>query len=410
MGSKRVPEVRFNGFSEEWQVCKLFEVAEFNPRSSLPEQFRYVDLGSVVGTNLISYRTELKKTAPSRAQRLAKRGDVFYQMVRPYQKNNFLFDLPYADFVFSTGYAQLRPYGNSYFLLSRLQESRFVSNVLDRSTGTSYPAINSNDLAQIEITVPKKEVEQTQIGNFFKQLDETITIQQQELDTLKQTKQGFLQKMFPKEGEFLPQIRFSGFSGEWEERNFFDNINSIFDFRGRTPKKLGLDWSKSGYLALSALNVKNGYIDLNVDAYYGDEELYKKWMGDKILKQGQVLFTTEAPMGNVAQVPDNKGYILSQRTIAFEVDDAKITNDFLSILLRSPTIINQLYSMSSGGTAKGVSQKSLSKLKIVVPKSLEEQTQIASFFKQLDETIALQEKELNTLKQTKKAFLQKMFV
>ncbi|CVM38508.1 MULTISPECIES: restriction endonuclease subunit S [Bacillus] len=410
MGSKRVPEVRFNGFSEEWQVCKLFEVAEFNPRSSLPEQFRYVDLGSVVGTNLISYRTELKKTAPSRAQRLAKRGDVFYQMVRPYQKNNFLFDLPYADFVFSTGYAQLRPYGNSYFLLSRLQESRFVSNVLDRSTGTSYPAINSNDLAQIEITVPKKEVEQTQIGNFFKQLDETVTIQQQELDTLKQTKQGFLQKMFPKEGEFLPQIRFSGFSGEWEERNFFDNINSIFDFRGRTPKKLGLDWSKSGYLALSALNVKNGYIDLNVDAYYGDEELYKKWMGDKILKQGQVLFTTEAPMGNVAQVPDNKGYILSQRTIAFEVDDAKITNDFLSILLRSPTVINQLYSMSSGGTAKGVSQKSLSKLKILVPKSLEEQAQIASFFKQLDETIALQEKELNTLKQTKKAFLQKMFV
>lgn len=405
-----MPEVRFNGFSEEWQVCKLFEVAEFNPRSSLPEQFRYVDLGSVVGTNLISYRTELKKTAPSRAQRLAKRGDVFYQMVRPYQKNNFLFDLPYADFVFSTGYAQLRPYGNSYFLLSRLQESRFVSNVLDRSTGTSYPAINSNDLAQIEITVPKKEVEQTQIGNFFKQLDETVTIQQQELDTLKQTKQGFLQKMFPKEGEFLPQIRFSGFSGEWEERNFFDNINSIFDFRGRTPKKLGLDWSKSGYLALSALNVKNGYIDLNVDAYYGDEELYKKWMGDKILKQGQVLFTTEAPMGNVAQVPDNKGYILSQRTIAFEVDDAKITNDFLSILLRSPTVINQLYSMSSGGTAKGVSQKSLSKLKILVPKSLEEQAQIASFFKQLDETIALQEKELNTLKQTKKAFLQKMFV
>jgi len=90
----------------------------------------------------------------------------------------------------------MRPNLDSYFLLSRLQEERFVSNVLDRSTGTSYPAINSNDLAQIEISVPTLKEEQIKIGNFFKKLDETITLHQRELDALKETKNAFLQKMF----------------------------------------------------------------------------------------------------------------------------------------------------------------------------------------------------------------------
>lgn len=211
------------------------------------------------------------------------------------------------------------------------------------------------------------------------------------------------------ENKCTPDIRFVGFTEEWEQRKFFDNIKSTIDFRGRTPKKLGLEWSDSGYLALSALNVKNGYIDPSADAHYGDEELYQKWMGGRELKQGQVLFTTEAPMGNVAQVPDNKGYILSQRTIAFDVYENQMTNDFLRVLLNSPKVFNELFSLSSGGTAKGVSQKSLSQLKVEVPKSLEEQTKIGNFFKQLDETITLLQQELTTLKQTKQGFLQKMF-
>ncbi|MED1607517.1 restriction endonuclease subunit S [Cytobacillus kochii] len=191
-----VPEIRFPGFSGEWEDRKLSEIAEFNPKSILPDEFEYVDLESVVGTNLIAHRTESKESAPSRAQRLAQRGDVFYQTVRPYQKNNYLYDLPYNNYVFSTGYAQMRPIIDSYFLLSRVQEELFVKTVLDRSTGTSYPAINSNDLSEIEIKVPTDNDEQTQIGNFFKQLDETIALQQKELDALKQTKKAFLQKMF----------------------------------------------------------------------------------------------------------------------------------------------------------------------------------------------------------------------
>ena len=154
------------------------DLAIFNPKSDLPEVFEYVDLESVVGTEMLSHRTETRRTAPSRAQRLAQTGDLFYQTVRPYQKNNYLFEKPDKHYVFSTGYAQMRPVVDGKFLLSLVQNERFVKVVLDNCTGTSYPAINSNDLAQIEVYAPKETQEQQQIGSFFKHIDVLITLHQ----------------------------------------------------------------------------------------------------------------------------------------------------------------------------------------------------------------------------------------
>ena len=150
-----------------------------------------------------------------------------------------------------------------------------------------------------------------------------------------------------------------------------------------------MDWSEEGYLALSALNVKDGYIDFNQDVHYGNQELYDKWMTGNELHKGQVLFTTEAPMGNVAQVPDNRRYILSQRTIAFEVKNKLITENFLATVLRTPTVFADLTALSSGGTAKGVSQKSLASVEIRLPKDLNEQEKIANTFYNLDHLITL---------------------
>ena len=163
-----------------WEQRKLGDIAIFNPKSELPEKFEYVDLESVVGTEIIAHREEQKSTAPSRAQRLAQFGDLFYQTVRPYQKNNCLFESHCKSYVFSTGYAQIRPFFNGYFLLSLVQSDFFVKRVLDRCTGTSYPAINSNDLAEMSIKKPcdKREIEK--IGQFFKSLDRLITLHQRE--------------------------------------------------------------------------------------------------------------------------------------------------------------------------------------------------------------------------------------
>ncbi len=190
------PEIRFAGFTDAWQQRKLGDVVEFNPKAVLPDVFEYVDLESVAGTGLIGHRTEMRESAPSRAQRLAKRGDVFYQTVRPYQKNNYLFNLPCDDYVFSTGYAQMRPRVDSYFLMSSIQEERFVKTVLDRCTGTSYPAINANDLAEIEIQLPCDKAEQQKIGTMFKSLDRLITLHQRELIKLQNIKKSLLGKMF----------------------------------------------------------------------------------------------------------------------------------------------------------------------------------------------------------------------
>ena len=191
-----VPEVRFPGFTDAWEQRKLSTLAEFNPKCILPETFEYVDLESVAGTEILSHRTESKSSAPSRAQRLAQKGDVFYQTVRPYQKNNCIFERSDKDWVFSTGYAQLRPVNNGYFLLTLLQNDSFVKTVLDRCTGTSYPAINSNALADIEVKYPDDTEEQLKIGTFFHTIDDAITLHQRKVEALQKLKKSLLQQMF----------------------------------------------------------------------------------------------------------------------------------------------------------------------------------------------------------------------
>lgn len=191
-----VPQVRFKGFSGEWEEKKFSSVGIFNPKAELPQQFRYVDLESVVGTELMSFREETKVSAPSRAQRLAQFGDFFYQTVRPYQKNNYLFDKSDADYVFSTGYAQIRPICSGFFLHSLVQTIPFSNEVTIRCTGTSYPAISANDLADISIYVPLDEKEQTRIGSFFRQLDSLIALQQRKCAKLHTLKKALLGKLF----------------------------------------------------------------------------------------------------------------------------------------------------------------------------------------------------------------------
>ncbi|STQ48578.1 type I site-specific deoxyribonuclease specificity subunit [Enterococcus durans] len=274
-----------------------------------------------------------------------------------------------------------------------------------RAQGKSVVHLHNSDLKQVNILYPKLE-EQQKIGSFFKQLDDTIVLHQRKLDLLKEQKKGYLQKMFPKNGSKIPELRFNGFSGDWEERKLLDNVDKVLDYRGKSPTKFGMEWGTEGYLVLSALNVKNGYIDKSVEAKYGDQELFERWMGSNRLEKGDVLFTTEAPLGNVAQVPDDKGYILNQRAVAFK-SSKDTDNNFFAQLLRSPIVQNTLNANSSGGTAKGIGMKEFAKLNAHVPKTFEEQQKIGSFFKQLDNTIALHQRKLDLLKEQKKGFFTK---
>lgn len=295
-----------------------------------------------------------------------------------------------------------------YFIGYLLRANEFRRKIEILAQGISRYNISKSKVLELKINLPSIK-EQQKIGAFFKVLDERIANQKRKIAKVKALKAAYLTEMFPQEGETVPKIRFKGFRADWGQSYLLDNVKKIIDFRGRTPKKLGLSWSEDGYLALSALNVKNGYIDYTVEPHYGDEELYYKWMFGNELKKNQVIFTTEAPMGNVAQVPDNKGYILSQRVIVFDCYEDKISNDFLAVLLRSNNINKKLTNLSSGGTAKGVSQKTLESLKVKAP-CLEEQQKIGALFKNLDNQIVTEEKKLDKLKKMKEAYLEEMFV
>ena len=189
----------------DWEQRELNELALFNPKDELPQTFEYVDLEAVVGTEMLSHRTETRSSAPSRAQRLARAGDLFYQTVRPYQKNNYLFKKHDNNYVFSTGYAQMRPYVDGYFLLSLVQSDCFVKVVLDNCTGTSYPAINAYDLAEIEVVSPLDENETQKIGAIFHSIDSLITLHQQKLKLLKQIKKAMVNCFFTE--KYIEKIR-----------------------------------------------------------------------------------------------------------------------------------------------------------------------------------------------------------
>ncbi|MDG6171622.1 restriction endonuclease subunit S [Lactococcus formosensis] len=415
---KKVPELRFPGFTDDWEERKLSDMA--NVKTGFPfknenfvddGQYLVITNGNIqndsafvdgkVGNRITAVTDEIKENYT------LNYGDILVTMDGTVGRTAKVVE---GNQILAQRVGRLVSESTPEFIYQWLNTGKFFIEMTKVSHGGTIKHISLSEIGDYVAYVPTSKDEREKIGSLFLNIDKTITLHQRKLDLLKEQKKGFLQKMFPKNGAKVPELRFAGFADDWEERKFFESIASTIDFRGRTPKKLGMDWSDSGYLALSALNVKNGYIDPLADAHYGDEKLYRKWMSGRELKKGQVLFTTEAPMGNVAQVPDDNGYILSQRTVAFETKEDMMTNDFLAVLLKSPLVFNNLSALSSGGTAKGVSQKSLKGLSITVPLDIDEQQKIGSFFKQLDDTIALHQRKLDLLKEQKKGFLQKMFV
>ena len=183
-----VPKLRFKEFNDEWIEERINGLVEINPKNpSLPENFIYIDLESVSNGILLQEKIINKNEAPSRAQRQVKINDILYQTVRPYQKNNLFVDkLSNLPYIASTGYAIMRE-KKVYpkFLFNKLHTDNFVNEVLDNCTGTSYPAINSNDLGNIKVYYPSNVKEQERIGDFLSLLDKKIELQTKKIEDLK---------------------------------------------------------------------------------------------------------------------------------------------------------------------------------------------------------------------------------
>ena len=180
------------------EVKPLGSIVQINPKTgSLPEAFIYIDLECVEGGVLNSKKLISRNSAPSRAQRLLEKGDLIYQMVRPYQKNNYYFQKAFEyPTVASTGYAQIRcSEMDTQFIYEQLSSDYFAHEAMLRSTGTGYPAINADDLAEIPIWVPPFERQQ-KVGAVLSFIGAKIEANQRMLSALCRVKSSLLQQLF----------------------------------------------------------------------------------------------------------------------------------------------------------------------------------------------------------------------
>ena len=194
-----VPALRFPEFSGEWEDTSLDNECTINPISDkLKAEFVYVDLESVEKGELTKMQVIEKGNAPSRAQRVLRNGDILFQCVRPYQKNNYLVRNVASEiqWVASTGYAQLRTdRNNPAFIYHLINTSSFNKKVIVRCTGSSYPAINSDDLSKIHFYICGIE-EQKRIADFLSLIDERISIQSRIIEKYETLIKGIVELAF----------------------------------------------------------------------------------------------------------------------------------------------------------------------------------------------------------------------
>ena len=274
-----VPNLRFPEFSGEWEKAILLDVCEINPKTpSLDEEFVYIDLESVEKGEILHENVISRDDAPSRAQRVLKFNDILFQCVRPYQKNNLLFarDTHTIQYVASTGYAQIRTdKQNPAFLYQLLNTQKFIDQVMLRCTGTSYPAINTNDLSKIAIRYPLQIEEQNKIAKLLSLLDGRIKTQKKVIEKYESLIRGISNKFLYTENG-IP-VRLGDILLERSERTKVNNqhevlsstVKGIFSQREYFSKEIASE-NNVGYkiihlhdVVLSPQNLWMGNINYN---------------------------------------------------------------------------------------------------------------------------------------------------
>jgi type I restriction enzyme, S subunit len=406
-----------------WKDVTLGDLVEANPEtlgSSTPTnwRFRYIDITSVT-PGKVNWETVPEyeyRLAPSRARRVVRPGDTLFCTVRPSLQAHANADWTQREgIVCSTGFAVLRPgEADRRFIFHTVFSEAVTSHVRRREVGSSYPAVNESDLKLTPLSVPDQESERSRIAEILDTWDVAIRETEAVVAKLRQLKAGLLYDLLTRgldeQGELRDPSRhpeqfqdsdLGRIPKTWATAPLLSPLSFVMDYRGRTPKKLGMKWG-GDIPALSAKNVCHGGIDLTRETYYGSDALYARWMTNGDMQLNDVLLTLEAPLGNVAWIPDSRRYILSQRVVLLRPDEEQLDPVFLRYQLMTERFQRALVRDSTGTTATGIQRAKLEKVPILVPDSVDEQKQIAAKLLNADERIVAEESQLLKLQSIKR--------
>ena len=274
------------------------------------------------------------------------------------------------------------------------------------STQTALTGMTTEGYFGVTLTLPSVE-EQQKISDYFKNLDTLITLHQRKCDETKKLKKYMLQKMFPQNGEKVPEIRFSGFTDDWEQRKLGD-IADVTKLAGFEFTEHVVYSDEGNVIALRGLNIKNGQLILD-DVKYIDGSNFSKLSRSKLFID-DIMFTYVGTVGEVAIIKENDRFYLAPNVSRIRVksDDSP---KFISHYMRTDNFKNKvIFPLIATSSQPALSMENIRKFTINIPTSREEQDCLAKYFDSLDHLITLHQRELENLQNIKKFMLEKMFV
>ena len=399
------PAIRFKGFSDAWEQRKVSELAEKTygggTPSTLNEAYWDGDIPWIQSSDVVDGR--LFGVVPRKRITQYGLNNSATQLV---PKNSIaiitrvgvgkLAFMPYSyatsqDFL-SLSKLNAEPLFTVYACYKKLQSE------LNAVQGTSIKGITKDELLAKTVMVPQY-AEQQQIGAFFSQLDNLITLHQRKFEKLTNVKKSMLEKMFPQNGCSYPEIRFKGFTDAWEQRKLTEFVE-FFSGLTYTPN----DVQENGTLVLRSSNVSNGEV-VDADNIYVNPQV----VNSENVKVGDIVVVvrngSRSLIGKHAQI---KAFMPNTVIGAFMTGIRSECPEFTNALLNTSRFEEEI-AMNMGATINQITGYMFSKMEFKVPR-LDEQKKIGEYFEKLDNLITLHQRELEKLQNIKKSMLEKMFV
>ena len=408
--NNKKPDIRFKGFTDEWEEYELLD-GTTKIGDGLHGTPKYIDNGGVFfinGNNLVSGKIcisdETKQVSINEQSQDDKNLDTNTILM---SINGTIGNLAYyqGEKVMlgkSVAYITLKKFNKTY-IYAYLQTPKICTHFYNNLTGSTIKNLGLKTIRETNLFIPEKEIEQSKIGSYFQELDKLINLHQRKYDKLVNLKKAVLEKMFPKDGENVPEIRFKGFTEPWQEKT----LGGIADFsRGK-----GLSWNDIvregnhecvlyGHLYTNYGMVINK-INYSTNKY--SNEMVLSNFGDVLIPCSDT-----TPTGLARATSIEKSGVILGGDINILRPKSPLVGSFLSYNINSNR--NKLIKLIKGTTVRHLDNSDLKTVEIFIPDNKEEQSKIAKYFKKLDELISLHQKELEKLKKIKKACLEKMFV